>query len=191
MTQKDTEWEKVRATAERSEHEQIPSLLSPFQACQGQQGGESARGWKAVKSTHASQDVDETIKTNMTKTTVRAGERSESGKEIGEKEGKGDRVKGKTVDLSDGLMGTKASDKNKGEMPRTQKSTEQGQTGGRGDHTWTVRPAMKTARVRGNRSQQKKPKRPARPTRQRPQYVQANAARAGRRLEKRRERGIG
>ena len=149
MTQKDTEWEKVRATAERSEHEQIPSLLSPFQACQGQQGGESARGWKAVKSTHASQDVDETIKTNMTKTTVRAVERSESGREIGEKGGEGERVKGKTVDLSDGLMGTKASDKNRGEMPRTQKSMEQGRTGG--DYTETVRSGTRTARVTGNR----------------------------------------
>ena len=88
-------------------------------------------------------------RTNKTKTTVRAGERSESGREIGEKGGEGERVKGKTVDLSDGLMGTKASDKNKGEMPRTQKSTEQGRTGG--DYTETVRSGTRTARVTGNR----------------------------------------
>jgi len=36
------------------------------------------------------------------------------------------------VDLSDGLMGTNTSDKNKGGMPRTQKSMEQGRTGGVG-----------------------------------------------------------
>jgi len=104
--------------------------LSLFQACQGQQRGESARGGKVVKLTHASQDVDE-----ASKTTVRTGERSESGREIREKGAEGSRARGTTVDLSNGVMGNNTSDKNKRGMPRTLKSVEPGRTGGaRGLH---------------------------------------------------------
>jgi len=58
-------------------------------------------------------------------------------------------------------MGNNASDKNKGGMPRMKKSTNRTELEGRGDYTETVRPVMRTARVRGNRSQQHRPKRVA------------------------------
>jgi len=69
-------------------------------------------------------------RTITTKTTVRAGERSESGREIGRLGGERDRIKGTTVDLTDGLMGNDASDKNKGGIQRMQKSVQRDQTRG-------------------------------------------------------------
>ena len=68
--------------------------------------------------------MDEASKTNTNKISVRVGERSESGREIGGMGGEGGRTKGTTVDLSDGLMGINTSDKNKGGMLRTQKSVQ-------------------------------------------------------------------
>jgi len=44
--------------------------------------------------------------------------------------GEGGRTKGTTEDLSDGLMGNNASDKNKGKMSRMQKSVQHNQTRG-------------------------------------------------------------
>jgi len=100
-----------------------------------------ARRWYRDSSSGDENNVGDrqqipTTKTNTsnrtitTKTTVRAGARSESDREIGGIGGEGGRTKGTTADISDGLMGNNASDKNKRGMPRTQKSVQQNRTRG-------------------------------------------------------------